>query len=703
MGVHGWKFILVLVLAGLLPWSPAAAQHHLSGSLGADLGMYGFSNTLFPPRSMDYSADRRMSNQWLDLNAMGPLINGYFANYNARARLQGTQIRSVTDGVTETEYINPAITNYFGSVGLFPNKPFPLMVYTGRTQNQNIRYEAANRNQVEIVDPGLAVLRRYETISDGSGAQLRYAVKQDLELGFEAKSNHNQLTRQYDFDENRNIWVDFITISPGVSPYYNIEVVNTIPDYDVLLYIDFAFVDTVKANSTLPIVVDEGIRNVDFVPVGLNAYSQQLTINTDMQWKIFFSDPPGSKDLDQYNDIFTGQLKYGRDGRLTSDAYYEYNDGRELVQDMKTNLQVFNNLANYYLSPNATLNSLTTYSQNLTDVGVISHNLSSSFMQQTGHKWRKPGGIGTSLTHSYFYMTSETDVDRLSSRNNIVNGLVNIPTHWQRHEVDFLAGANLLSDSKTFRNNQYTTEMRNRLETRQVGMRWRPRHNLKLSKGHQENPTSDSNEIESKFRVEGEHANLGPAGALRVVWDWTWRRRTNDRGIDERNKTIGEVGLTRKFGRKYRLKAIAGWEKEIFDFEDKEQESSAHPDNPGREPERRQSFRIDGQLAPWRWIDMSANAMWIKTNDSRITKYSASLSLRIPKLGLPIKSFVSKENRELVGVRPQEVFQAETKMSYNIRKIRLVVAHKYIDETLITENYKYSEFLFRVTRDFDVY
>ncbi|MEN8008394.1 MAG: hypothetical protein ABFS42_15400 [Candidatus Krumholzibacteriota bacterium] len=665
--------------------------------------MYGFTNTLFPPRSLDYESDRRMSNQWLDLNAMGPLVNGYFANYNARVRLQGTQIRSMTDGVKETELLSPAITNYFGSVGLFPNRPFPLLFYTGKTSNHNIRYEPANRNQVDIVDPGLTILRRYKTTNEGTGAQLRYAVTQDLELGFEGKTTHNQLERQYDFDENRNIWVDFSPVTPGAPPYFNIEIINHIPDHDVLFYVEASFVDTVKAGASLQIVIEEGDRHFEFIPIGLNSIRVERRIGGNELWQIYFNDPPGSKDLDQSNDIFSGKLNYGRNGRLTSDAYFEYNDGYETVQDMDNNLLVFNNLANYHLTPNATLNSLTNYSETLTDVGDISHNLSSVFMQQTNSKWRRPGGIGTSLTHSYFYMTSETGVDFVSSRNNIVNGLVNIPTNWKRHEVDLLASVNLLADSKQFRNKQLTYEMRNRLEDKQLGMRWVPRHNLKYSKSKQEHPFSNSNEVESKFRLEGEHPNIGPLGSLRVMWDWTWRRRTNEKGVDSRNKNIGEVGLTRRFGRQYKLKVLAGWEKEAFDFLDKEAELSAHPGAPNREPELRQSFRIDGMANPVPWFDMSANAMWIKTNESRIQKYSVSVSLRIPKLKIPIKSYVSKENRELMGVPPQAVFQAETKLSYNIRKIRLVVAHKYTDETLLTERYTYSEFLAKVSRDFDIY
>lgn len=705
MVVHGWKLVLLLALAGLIPWSRASAQHSMTGSVGADMGIYTFENTVFPPRTTTYDVDRRMTNQWLDINAMGPLVNGYFANYNLRARLQATQIRSVTDGVKSTEYFNPDVTNYFASVGLFPNRPFPLMVYSGRTRSHNIRYEASNRNELDSDAPGLAVLRRYQSSNEGTGAQWRYSVTPNLEFGIEGKTTRDQLERQYDFDENRNIWVDYHIISPGPGPYYDVEVVNFIPDTDVLLFINYAFIDTVKANSTLPISVEEGVWDVEFVPVGLNSFRDRVAVASNMHWNLYFNDPPGSKDLDQYNDVLTAKMNYGRSGKLTSDAYFEYNDGREDVQDMVTNLTVFNNLANYRMTPNSSLSSLTNYSQSLADVGVVSHNLSSNFMQQTTGKWRRPGSVGATLRHSYFYMTSETGVDYVSSRNNIVNGLVNVPTHWNKHEVDLQLTANLLDDSKGYLNHQYASEMRNRLEFRELGMRWLPRHMIKYSKGKQENPFSDSNEIESRLRLEGEHARLGQLGALKVVGDWQWRERDNQSRTDTNSKTIAEFGLTKNFGKPYKLQVVYGWEKETFGLVDKELEESgsAHEGTPAREPELRTSLRMNLKAAPATWLNLGAKAMWMKTNDTRIEKYGFSLSIKIPKLRIPIKTFISKENRELVGVRPQTLFKADTRMSYNIRQIRLVLSHKYTDETLVSEHYIYSEFRVKISRDFDIY
>ena len=91
------------------------------------------------------------------------------------------------------------------------------------------------------------------------------------------------------------------------------------------------------------------------------------------------------------------------------------------------------------------------------------------------------------------------------------------------------------------------------------------------------------------------------------------------------------------------------------------------------------------------------------TNDSKNSKYSGSIVLKIPKLRIPIKTYLVKERREMVGVIPQEMMRIETKSSYNFRKIRIVLIHEYVDETVITENYTYNEFSINIYRDFEVY
>ncbi len=688
----------VLLLAWLVIPVSVSAETHLSGKVGVDLGSYGFRNNIFA-EGIKFDSDRRLANEFLNLDLNGPLVNGYFATYNATMLLRTTQIRSETDGATESDNINPEIANYHGSLSLFPNRSFPLSIYTGRSEENLVRYEPANRSEFALVDPGLAVVRRYASTSKETGALWRWAVRPDLEVSTELKQTSNQVERQYDFDENKNIWVDFMQISPGVAPYYRVDVVNTIPDRDVLLYVDFAFADTVKAGSTITISVEEGIRDLDFVPVGLNSYSKQIDLASDMQWKIFFNDPVGSKNIDQQNDIVTGKLRYDDGGAFKTEAYFEYNDGQEDVQDMVTNLQVFNNLATYNFSRDLNLTSLTTYSSNLADVGVISHQLSKMFLQQTTGKWTRSGGLSATASHSITKMSADTGAELSKSTNNILTGRLNYPTRWQQHEVGLLLHGNFLSDDKGYANDMVSAELANKLEFRGIGIRWRPQHTFKSSTNTSKNPDATSDELESKMAIDGERPNLWVFGDMRVKGQYDWRRKVNDVGTDTKNHYLAEMSFTKKFGRDHKLMLMAGVDNESFSFNVDESDIEI----PTREDEVRKSLRFDLVTAPTAGVDVGINGMWVTTNNSRITKYSANVSIVLPIIDLPIRSMLISENRELEGLAPQKLFQLETKVSYNFRRISLVVSHRLTDETLITENYVYSEFLGKISRNFDVF
>jgi hypothetical protein len=568
-----------------------------------------------------------------------------------------------------------------------------------KSEENNVRYEAANRSETETLDAGLAVVRRYATVNSETGALWRWALRSDLEVGAEVKTTANETTRQYDFDENRNIWVDFLTVSPGVAPYYNVEVVNTIPDRDVLVYVDFAFADTVKAGGILQLVVEEGPRDIDFVPVGLNSLSQRLVMSNDMQWTIFFNDPPGSKDMDQRNNIMTGRLKYGRDSAFKTDAYFEYNDGTEEVQDMVTSLQTFNNLATYDLSPTANLSSLTTFSSNLTDVGVVSHQVSDMFLQQTTGKWRRNRGLSTMLSHAFSKMSSDTGTDLVKSTNNIFTGNALYPTHWNRHEVGLRVIGNFLSNNKDYTNNMASAELGNTLHFRTAAIRWQPKHALKSTKGVSKNPDGSNTELDSKFIIDGDRPDLWVLGNVRVKGQYDWRRKISEKGTDVKNRYFLELGINKKFNRRYKLMTSVSVDNESYDLTPTDDTIEI----PQKDPETRSSMRIDLQAIPVDGVDIGLNGMWISTNQSKIKKYSATLKVIIPLINLPIRSYVIKEYREMEGTRPQELLQMETKISYNFRNIGLVISHRLTDETLITEHYVYSEFLGKVSRNFDIY
>ena len=77
------RILIFAVVAVMGVCGPASPQTTINGQVGADVGSYHFSNFLVQDGTQ-YSVDRRLSNQFVDMGIAGPLVNGYFASYNAR-------------------------------------------------------------------------------------------------------------------------------------------------------------------------------------------------------------------------------------------------------------------------------------------------------------------------------------------------------------------------------------------------------------------------------------------------------------------------------------------------------------------------------------------------------------------------------------------------------------------------------------------
>jgi len=696
LGISG-SILAVLGLVALAV--PALAQHEMKGELGADFGSYGFTNTV-SNFGVSLEADRGLSNQFLGLDFQGPVVNNHFAGYSGLLRVSGTQVRSVSDGTAYNQYISPELTGHQLNLSLFPERNYGLQLFTGRSLVYSVRYEASNRSEVLIEDPGLAVVRRYASEVRSSGIRWRMTTDNDIDMNLEYKDDSSTLDRQYDLDENRNIWVEFSTVSPGVAPWYNIQLINTIPDRDVAVYVDLALADTVRAGERLDLVVEEGVRELDFIPVGLNAYHKTLDVGSDMVWKIFFNDPPGSKDMDQGNKVVTGNIKVGDEGPFKNETHFEFNDGYEAVQRMDSGLNVITNQASYDMSPELGFRAMTTYSGNRTDIQDISHQETTNFSNMTSMRLQKPGGLGASLSHNFSKLGSKTDASDVNSTNNILNGLVSMPTNWNQHRVDMRVVANLLSDDSGYVNNLYSAELTNRLEFRKAGFRWRPQHQLKSTRATQQSPDGKTTERESRLMVEGERPDVSFLGTLKLKGQYDWRSRKDDRGEDIKNRYLMEAGVTHRFGKHYKFQVIGTMENELY--------GNGAADGGGdpvslREDQHRKSLRLDLQAEPMPGMNLGINSIFITINESKISKYSLSLNWKIPRLKIPVRSYLISEKRELEGLDPQTLLQAETKLSYNFRQIHLVASHRLTKETLITEDYSYNEFRATVSRRFDIY
>jgi hypothetical protein len=654
-----------------------------------------------------YDIDRRLSKQYVALNFSGPLKTHNFAELSLRLRLAGTysKVNDATDGEAKevADYIDPELDQIMTSLGLFPLRTYPLRYTFGKLKTTDNRYEAGRRGDIQSVSPGLSVIRRYESRALLHSLQWRMAFPGGVSFGTEAKHEESEIIRQYDFEENRDIWIVFTSSQRVPTPTHNVDVVNSLDD-EVLLYIDLALVDTLSAGELLSLDIAKGVHEIDLVPTRFNRFNTTVDVQSSMQWRIVFTPPKGSSDLDQKNNSIEGILKTSEDRRFRNETRFLLSDMNEDVQGMTASLGSVNNQASYNVRQGLDLNLLTTWASTNTNIRDISSQKIGSLLHQTEGRWRKRGGASALLSHSFNSMNSETFGDRLKSNTNVINAIGSIPTRWAGHVLDLRSTTTLVSDNKGYANNQYMAGFGNKIEVRPGRFRLKPQHEMKFTRASVENAgiASTSNETESRLRLDGERTRMAWFNSdVRLKSEWEWRNRDTETETETKNRFFAELGVMVNFSKRLRVMGAISQESESYDTEAKISTDS-HLRVTVRPDRRRRQYRLDVQTQPTDALTFGANGMLIDQDESRITRLSMSLSGALPLIGLPVRSFLVSESKTLEGLADQSLLQMEISTSHRYRQISIIFAYSLFSEKLATEDYTYSEFYVKISRAFEV-
>jgi hypothetical protein len=680
----------------------AAARPTITGGLGVDVDGHSFTRTILADGEKS-EIDRNLTNPYLDLRARGYLVSESFGDYTVSGRLSSAYYRSSgTDG-DDSGSINPSLSGYAARVSLFRDRSYPLGLFMSRSDLPSLRYEVTNRAESELQSPALAVVRRYDSVLEQRGLTWNSTLPREGNLSIEVRRNENTVDRRYDFGEDRDIYVDFTTIRPDtLEALHRVLVRNQIPDETVLLFINLAFVDTLVAGESVPLLLETGPQRTEFVPLTRNPFSATVDVNGDMQWTVVFNPPPGAKDVAQVTDSARGVFNIGGDGAFEDEALFEYSDNRDDVQRMNSRLTTFNNAARYEISPTTKIDFLTIYTQNNTNVVDVSSQSSESILQQSTARWHRRRGPQAQLSHSYGRMSTKTDVTDVVSTTNTILGSGKYPTGWHAHEAGLRLNVTQLKDNLGYRSKQYTSELDNRLEFHRAGVRWRPRQMFKYTTSRRENPDGSSNELEAQNTLEGEVSKLKSIGQVKFKGEFVWRRRETGAGTVTKNKYVGELDVARKImgGTKIGLNTVH--ERETFGGAVPTPGTDNGTGGGALEDQTRHSYRIDLQSSVSPRFSAGGNAMLITSNDTRIRRLTASVSVRVPKLNLPVQSSLVNEKRTLTGLPSQTLTQIETKSNYNFRRVKLIVSHTFVYDRQLTEKYRYQKLLAKLSRDFDV-
>lgn len=710
------RTIHILIIAASLvvgAGSGVIAQTAMEGEIGVDLENYRFRNSIQKP-SRDYSVNRSLSNHFLNLRLEGPLVTERFATYTARTMFFGTYYVADSESGESDLYLKPGVPTYYGSLSLFPGRPYPLRVYGGKARNNAIRYEANNRSDLDLASPELAVVRRYQSDLESRGALWKLALSENINLTSEYKHEDVQIQRVYDFDENMNIWVDTTTFRYiPTKPLDTIDVINLIPNDTVVMFIDLNLIDSLNPGESITFALDSGRHEVDFIPLTYNSYRMQVDVRGEMLWKIVYNAPATPNDMDQQLTSVNGILQVGGTGRFQSETFYEYSSTNEQVQGLATYLNNVTNNSSYEFSRGVKVRTLTTYNSNdmttrlryyLDDVLIdtTSLQLTKSFMHQTSASVGSRRGMQNGFSHSYTKMSSKTNVDDFESTTHLLSTRHTVPVSRLHYTFDLKNSATLMSDNRDYVNDQYGTDLTSSFDFRLGGIQWRPENQVKVSYNEQKNPDRAARELETRFVLAGDMSEIRKLGQIKFKGEYNWRKRAQGSDSRIKNRYLLDVSLTRKFNKKYRIMMMTSQEKEMYGGTTPVPGRNLSQRDPAREDQKKSSYKVDVQAEPVQGINVNANVMLMSQQSAKITRYGASISATIPGLNIPVRSFLVGETRDLAGFVESQL-SMETKLSYRFRQITITLAHSLIQQKLNNEKYKFQEIRAKISRQFTVF
>lgn len=727
--------------------------------------------------------NRNLSRHYLALFMNGPVYNDNFANYILRSKIYGffenaKIIEPVNNLNNKTSnYFNPNIRSIYGKLTFFPNRKYPIEIFHSESDEPSLRYEQNNRSDTL----GISVLdRRYDTKRSSDGGSVQYSYNDHLNINGSTIKEESKITRLYDFNEDRFLSFDDFdkTSSDSTTAQNTITIVNSLTDSRLEIIFDNLFTYLVDTNNSLTIVVDSGKHYVKIStdsPRYDNLEFYNYPIYYDMIWRINYFDQPTPNDIDQKRNNMNVAVNFDNNNNFKNNTIFDYSDTKEAFQRQSTYLTNVVNNALYTFSKNLNVSTQSNLTTNQSDIIIEprpSHQRTFGFFHSTVFNYESNNGITSLLTHSYNYnrsingrspdttfdgsgqVTSIANPDTTTSKTNIITNQVTIPNEkFYGHVAAFRTSANILSDNSGYKNNQYSMDVINKFSKRFGRIIVNPKNLTKYSITNQQtrkllidNSSLDttfssnkgtSKELESRFFVGADMTDNKILGDLRTSLEYGYRKKFDEKGDDVKNRYMVNLNIIKKFGRKYKASFLTTQEKEVYDVYTLIDQIKTHDKS---RKDIKESYKFDAMIAPWNDFIFSAGYMIIyqtskdiitsdsmKINESTIKKITFSIDFKLPLLKLPVKSFYSKDIRELsqthfdtpsgttfdVNSFPRYSTETSltTKISYQFRKIALIFTHEYKkefqgDNKLIPfddKTYSFHEITGKITRRFNIF
>jgi hypothetical protein len=257
-----------------------------------------------------------------------------------------------------------------------------------------------------------------------------------------------------------------------------------------------------------------------------------------------------------------------------------------------------------------------------------------------------------------------------------------------------------ITNSSEYRTLENRTDLQNELTFFTKRIRWRPRSTLLYTRTERKNPDSAFNEFEIRELLEADRPSLWILGNLLGVVEFGWRSRNEAEKIDTTVRLNWGLTLNRDFGPNYQLFLSASNNNETYDS--RVTTEGAEPPPP-RDPQRQRNYRMGFRASPLSAVNFDTGYSYTHQADQTQTEFRFDITVRIPKVNIPITSGYINQNRAITGRSDQSTTRWETKVGFNIRRIRIQIEHAYIAETLFIEDYGLNVFSAEIVRRFTVF
>ena len=419
-----------------------------------------------------------------------------------------------------------------------------------------------------------------------------------------------------------------------------------------------------------------------------------------MFWRASFNEPPGRTDIRRSENGGRAEFMLGRDQRFENRTRMSFSDSFESVIGRNSLLLDAENEAGFHWSPQSRLRSTTSWTATSTQTGAANDQDVGNLRQKTFVGYQSFRGGRASAEHLYDRTRTVTGpIDVLTTQNRL---RLETGRPWGPHEhrVTLRNMTTHITNSSEYRTLENRTDLQNEATLFTKRIRWRPRSTLLYTKTTRKNPNSAFNEFEIREVLEADRPRLWVLGNLLGVLEFGWRSRNEAEKIDTTVRVNWGLTLNRDFGPDYRLFLSASNNNETY--ETRLTTAGALPPPP-RDPQRQRNYRVGFRAAPVSEIAFDTGYSYTHQADQTQTEFRFDVTVRIPKINVPITSGYINQTRTLTGRSDQSTTRWETKTGFNIRHIRIQIEHAYIAETLFIEDYGLNVFSAEIIRRFQVF